>query len=217
MKMFLGVAALVAVVIPESGCLQKDVTEAWYLEPNGAVTWQVAEQYVRSDGDSLEARHAEEQAYIDAVRVGRQPVARGLMRLGVTMPETRIVRGTAPFAVVTDGHFSDIGMLGRQLLAATGNGGSSILQQSAGTFTWTLTVIDNGQGDSSVGDHDDALPALLADFEHLRIVLIDGHFTSAQGFELSSDRRVATLTAFSDEARLSNDPTLVIGVSWTSK
>ena len=59
-------------LILTSGCLRSDVTETWYVDGNGAVTWVILEQNVRSDSQDPTDRRTEENEYWLGVQQDRQ-------------------------------------------------------------------------------------------------------------------------------------------------
>src|ERR1017187_8896443 len=124
MKRITGIwnAMLMAAVLPvmTAGCLIKDTTETWYLDPGGTVAWSVTEADVRSDAQSVTDRQNEETIYITAVRAQSHPMAKGLTALGPIDVRTRILRGTVPFTVVTDARFASIAALGQVLIQRCG-------------------------------------------------------------------------------------------------
>jgi hypothetical protein len=203
-------AALAAGALLSGGCLLKDVTETWYLDETGAVTWVVIEKDVRSDAQAPADRLAEEQAYYDAVKAENHLVARGLRALGAAGLRTRILRSELPYTVVTEGRFTNLEELGQRLITMTGLAGTSVVTRLGGTFEWTFSVRDPHAED--VKPNED-VQALLNDLDKLQVVLPSGRFESAQLFNISSDRRVATF----DESQLKDadeDATIVLRLKW---
>ena len=74
-------AGTIVVLLLGGGCLQREVTETWYLDPSGAVTWSVIERDVRSDAQTALDRQNEEAAYWMAVQRDDHPVGRGMRLL----------------------------------------------------------------------------------------------------------------------------------------
>ena len=203
-------AALTAAALLSGGCLLKDVTETWYLDENGAVTWVVMEKDVRSDAQSPADRQTEELAYYEAVKAENHPAARGLRMLGAAKVRTRILRSELPYTVVTEGRFGNLEELGQRLITMTGLAGTSVVTRTGNTFEWTFSVRDPHAED--VKPNED-VQSLMNDMDKLQVVLVSGHFESGQLFEISSDRRVATF----DEAQLKDvdeDATIVLRLKW---
>jgi hypothetical protein len=217
LRMAAALTGIVAWSVAAGGCLQKEVAQRWYLELDGSLTWQVLEADVRSDAGAVADRQSEELTYISTVRNQSHAVALGLGRLGSVSTETRILRRTVPFTVVTSAQFTNLGARGEQALAAAGTAGTSTLEGTAGGLTWTLTILDVN-AESTSGQDDEGLASLLDGFEKLNVVLATGRFTAAEGFQLSSDKRVATANweeqiGFKD----AGPHTLVLSLSWTGQ
>lgn len=194
-----------------AGCLLKDETTTWYLEPTGAVTWSVAEQDVRSDAQTTIDRDNEELTYITAARARTHPMARGFAQLGSTEIRTRILRDTAPYSVVTEAKFLSLESLGQQLIVHLGLVGTSFITREAGATTWTFSVRDP-HAEDAVARPDDDLSALTNDLDGLKVVLVQGKFAGVRGFHLSPDARIATID---DLSKADENATLVLQLRWT--
>jgi hypothetical protein len=193
-----------------SGCLLKDDTSTWYLDPTGAVSWSVVEKDVRSDAQTAIDRQNEELSYIGAARAQNHPVARGLNQLGPMELRTRLLRATVPFTVITEAKFAGIDRLGTQIISRSGLTGTSVLSRDPEGTTWTLTAIDP-HAVNGASEPDDDLSALPID--GLKVVLLEGRFLSAEGFDLSADRRVATLLSF-DSDPFQDKATMALKLKW---
>ncbi len=190
-------AAIAASGLLTAGCLIKEESHDWYLEPDsGAVTWTVIEQDVRSNAKTEAERALEELDFWNDVQADDHESARTLRELGATKIRTQVLRSRTPFGVLTDGAFPSIEELGRAVLKLESDEstGSSVLERDGETFTWTWTVpADWFDGDTP-----------------LRVVLVSGQFESASGFTLSSDNRVATL----GKGDVSADGRAVLRLRW---
>jgi len=180
------------VALVTAGCLLKDTTETWYVGATGDVHWVVTEKDVRSDANALADRKDEESGYWLAVQQQRHPVFMGLQELGGLKTRTLVLRDEAPYTVQTDARFTGLDELGRRLLAAMGAMGTSLITRDGPVWDWTLTVRDPS-ATQSVSEPSEGVSALMNELDKLQVVLIAGHFDAAEGFELSKDRRVATL------------------------
>jgi hypothetical protein len=186
------IPAIVAAVALSSGCLQKDVTETWYLGSNGAVAWVVTESDVRSDAQAPADRQNEEQSYRLAFERQDHPVARGFRVLGFQNVQTVVLRGEVPFTVRTQAQGMTIDALGLRILQRAGLAGVSTLERDGDAWVWRFTARDPHAQDVTTSIDDD-VAALLNDLDALKVVLIEGRFESAAGFTLSGDKRVASL------------------------
>jgi hypothetical protein len=205
-------AAAAGALLTAAGCLQKEVTEVWYLEPDGRVTWVVTEQDVRSDAQAAIDRQNEEADYRAAVEREDHPVARGLRLLEPLRLRTLAVRREAPFLVVTEAQFASIELLGRRLIERSGWSGTSQLTRATGVSEWTLTVRDPQTAAEADRTSED-LAALIGDLDRLRVVLTAGRFEDTSGFTLGADARVATMVA-GDLDPAGNPQALILRLKW---
>jgi hypothetical protein len=205
-------AVLIAAALASGGCLQKDVTETWYLEPDGGVTWVVMEKDVRSDAQAEADRRNEEETYYQDVMREVHPAARGFRALGAAKLRTRILRSEIPFTVVTEGRFAALDDLGQQIISMSGLAGTSILTRDGAIREWTFTIRDPHAEDPRPNED---VVALLGDLDTLQVVLVTGRFERAQLFELSSDRRVAKLDR-SQLKDMDETATITLKLKWTA-
>jgi hypothetical protein len=205
---------IVAAGFLTAGCLQKDMSETWYLEPEGPVSWVVQETDVRSDAQAASDRQNEEGSYIAAVQRQDHPVARAFRELGLADIHTRVLRANVPFVVGTDAKAGRIDTLGQRLITRLGLAGTSVLTRQGDTWQWTMTMRDPHAPDG-VSPTDD-MQALMDGMNALKVVLVSGRFEDASGFTISSDHRIATIENL--EKQFSNhqddDPTIVLRLSW---
>ena len=186
------IPAVVAALMLCSGCLQKDVTETWYLEADGAVTWVVTESDVRSDAQAAADRENEEHNYQLAFQRQDHPIVRGLRELGFEDIRTLVLRGDVPFTVRTQARGLSIDALGLRIIQRSGLAGTSTLVRDGNFWVWSFTARDPHAQDMTAPIDDD-LSALLNGLDKLKVVLVSGRFDAAAGFTLSSDRRAAAL------------------------
>jgi hypothetical protein len=197
-----------------AGCLQKDMSQTWYLEPEGPVSWVVQETDVRSDAQSALDRQNEEASYLAAVQRQDHPVARGFKELGFADVRTRFLRSAVPFIVVTDARAGRIDALGQRLITRLGLGGTSVLTRQGDVWQWTMTIRDP-HAENGVSPSDD-IQALMDGMNALKVVLVSGRFEDAAGFTISSDHRVATIEDLEKQANnhQDDDPTIVLRLKW---
>ena len=207
--------AIIVALTLTTGCLLKDTTETWYLGPTGAVTWVVSESDVRSDAQAAVDRQSEETTYRLAVERQDHPAARGLRRLGFTDIRTVVLRRDAPFTVRTEARGVAIGELGLRILQQAGLAGNSTLVRDGNTWLWTFTARDPHAPDVTTPVDED-VAALIDDLSQLKVVMIDGRFEAASGFELSADKRVATFKdpAGRDDAHDADATAITLRLSW---
>ncbi len=182
-------AVMIAATLASSGCLLKDVGHTWYIDSTGAVTWVVIEKDVRSDAQAEADRRSEEQTFYQDVLREVHPAARGFRALGAARLRTRILRSEVPFVVVTEGRFDGLEEVGQRIISMSGLAGTSVLTRDGASREWSFAIRDPHAEDARPNED---VMALLGDLDTLQVVLVTGRFESAQLFELSSDRRVAT-------------------------
>ena len=214
-RLQLNLTALIAVTIAAGGCLQRDVTETWYVDGNGAVTWVVSEQNVRSDSKAALDRRNEESEYWLAVQQDRHGMVEGLRELSAERIRTVVLRAEPPYAVQTEGRFTGLDVLGQRLIAAIGATGTSALRRSQTGWEWTLIVRDPSALDAT-GEPSTGVTDLLDGLEHLKVFLVAGHFDAAEGFSLSKDGRLATFDYKESDDKGSDQPAITLKLSWTT-
>jgi hypothetical protein len=218
-KNWRGLLLFVVLPLTATGCLQKDRTDTWYLEPSGTVTWSVMEKDVRSDAKSAVDRQTEEGTYMTDVRSQMHPLAKGFRALGAAEIHTKILRGTSPYSVVTEARFASVDALGQQIIVRAGLAGNSLLERDASGATWTLTVRDPHSQDTP-SQNDEDLNALTDGLACLKVILTDGHFVAAgtDGFGVSSDGRAAAAIEDKSDVKTFEDGGMIVKrLKWTAR
>ena len=188
------------------GCLQKEVGQAIYLSPSGAI-WSVIERDVRSDEKDQGSRIREEQDYVLAALTGQHEVARAFRSLGGGAVTTTWLRRERPYSVLTEARFPDVRQLVMSVLReAKILGEVSLVREGCRTKLGIRIYLDAAPGSND----DSPLDALLADFEAYRIVLSGGRFVSADGFEMPGDG----LVAVPDKKKTARDGILALALAW---
>jgi len=209
--------AIIVVLTLSAGCLLKDTTATWYLNANGTVAWIVTESDVRSDAQATVDRQNEEDTYRLALERRDQPVARGFRALGFTDVRTVVLRREVPFAVRTEARGMAIDGLGLRILQRSGLAGNSTLVRDGNRYIWSFTARDPHAPDVTT-PMDDDLSAILGDLDQLKVVITDSRFETANGFELSSDHRVATMkdSTGRDGAQGADDTSITLRLVWVA-
>lgn len=210
-------AALAAAALFSSGCIRKEMTSTWYLEPDLSVVWSVLERDVRSDEQSPDERRRVEGEFVSEARQQNQPVARGLRQLNPTSLRTTVLRDKPPFTVKSDGSFSSLTVLGERILGRLGLTGYSAVAFTEDGHQWTWSIDPRAVVLEDAVDED-----LMALFETdvIQIALTRGEFVDTEGVRLSDDRRIATFPITdilkSLEAKNSDQPT-VFSLRWKDR
>lgn len=165
------------------------------------------------DAQALADRLREEADYWLQVQQDRHDIATAFRELGAEKPRTVVVRADAPFSVRTEAKFTGLDVLGQRLIAVVGTGGSSMVSRTADRWEWTLVARDPSSLDA-VAEPSDAMFSLLESLDQVKLVLVRGRFEEAEGFGLSSDRRIATCIARQPEHGGSEEPVLKLRLAW---
>jgi hypothetical protein len=197
-------------LLPFAGCLLGDRSHVLHLETDGSVTWIAHERAVRSDAGAAADRDREEAGYLDEARAERQPVARGLAKLGPQSLRATLLRDERPFQVMTEARFAALEPLLQGLLDGAGIAGSAKVARDGEETHLTLTL--EAEDKAQELEADDDLVGLLADFEQMQFALARGKFVSATGFAISDDGAVATPLKIEGEA--TEGAPLVLSLVW---
>jgi hypothetical protein len=211
-KTFTSVVWIATVAGLNLGCLVRDTTETIYLEPDGGFTWTVLESDVRSDEKTPAARAREDANYIAAAIDERHPIALAFSPLGPVDVRTHVLRAERPYTVLTIARFARFDMVMERFGAAIGGTATSVLERRDGLVSWIWTVGEDG---APAQPKDEGVQALADSFERCRFVLSVGHFVSADGFELSDDKRVATLRIPEQPSTANPAAPLRFELTWT--
>jgi len=170
-----------------AGCLQKDTTHTLCLSPDGAVTWIVAENNVYSDEGDAAKRTSEEQTYITAASAGRHGVALALEAMDPMGPvRTRVLRDEAPFLVVTDAKFHSIERVMTRLFGDVPGAAAVNLAADGRRMTLKMTFDFSVEQPENQAEQESPVSAIVNDMDHLAIILTQGRFVAATGFDLES-------------------------------
>jgi hypothetical protein len=192
-----------------SGCLRKEVTQTIYVAPSGVV-WSAIERDVRSDEKAPADRIREEHDYFLAASAGRHPMAEAFRRLGAQSVTTTWLRRERPYSVMTEARFGDVRQLATAILRdAQARGDVTLVRDGCQTRFGVRVDLDSAPDSSG----DSALDELLTDLETYRFVLTEGHFVSADGFEIDEDGAIAV----PDKTKTATDGILTLALVWADE
>jgi hypothetical protein len=176
-----------------SACLVKETTHRLYLSPQGALTWNVLEQDVRSTESNPSNRAAEEQTFLDGVAANTHPALEALTRLVPYQTSVRLLRAERPYTVQTEARFERVDAVVGKLLSELQVPGRATLQRAGDEWTLTIAIDLSAVGD---GDEiDSPATALIEELDAYRVMLTEGRFVAASGFEIVDGGSAARLTA----------------------
>lgn len=196
-----------------TACVLKTTRHTLYLEPDGSVVWTVLEEDVHSEAEAAADRRKEECEWLAAAQAGQHGVARGLAWLG-SDPVTRVLRSERPFVVWTEARFDSFDQLARRLVDDLQLPARLNVERSTDGAGFTLEL-DLAAAEGMDGG-DNPLIELLDGIESARLVLPEGEFVSADGFELDEDRRTARPLAPPDEVLEAKEGTIRWSLHWTT-
>jgi hypothetical protein len=206
MRRFSQALLAVLALLPAVGCIQEDVTQTLYLSPSGVI-WSVLEKDVRSDENDPAKRISEEQNFFLAADAGAHGVAKAMQELGAQSVKTTWLRRERPYSVMTEGRFSDIRQLATAILRDSETQGDVSLER---TGCQTRFSVRMDLRSSSESPKDSVLGELMTDLKTYRIVLTEGRFISADGFDISDEGMVAV----PDAKKKADDGMLTLSLVW---
>jgi len=209
MRMNSAVCGVVLMAVACSGCLRKEVTQTIYVAPSGVV-WSAIERDVRSEEKAPADRIREEHDYFLAASAGRHPMAEAFRRLGAQSVTTTWLRRERPYSVMTGARFGDVRQLATAILRDAQARGDVTLVRDGCQMRFGVRVDLDSAPDSS---GDSALDELLTDLETYRFVLTEGHFVSADGFEIEEDGTIAV----PDKTKTATDGILTLALVWADE
>jgi len=209
---------LVVLVATTVGCFDIQGKHTVYLEPDGTVTWTVLEEEIRHDGETPEARRRAADAFLDLVAANRHDAAVSLAALHPSSLNTRILREEAPQAILTEAHFPGIDRLHQNLfdlyrILATAE--LEIDEERGRLEIWVWPAPEDVEEPPDREELERMSAILLGLLAECRIILTEGKFVDAVGFEIEPDGKVAVPTG--DDGGEEEDEEympVVLSLSW---
>ena len=113
-------ALVIAAMVLTAACIDQHNRHIFYLDADGAVTWTVVQEEIRSDAEEMLDRIREEREFLQAVDRNEHDVARALGRLGALWVDTQLVRAERPYSVVTEARFESVARAWEEFLTGVG-------------------------------------------------------------------------------------------------
>jgi len=210
---------LIALVGSTAGCFEIQGEHTLYLAPDGTVAWIVLEEEIRFDVETREARRLEEEAFLDRVAAGEHGAAVALGSLRPASLGSRILREETPLAILTEARYPGIDRVYQNLFDLYGVVASTELR-TRDDRTRLLVTFWPDHEEKEESDEDEAEDAydeiLLALLLQCRIVLTEGTFVDAVGFEILEGGQAAKPTEIDTEESKENNTPVVLSLSWTT-
>ena len=186
------VALVAAAMLLTAACIDQNTRHIFYLDADGAVTWTVVQEEIRSDAEDKLDRIREEREFLQAVDRDEHDVARAFGRLGASWVDTQLVRAERPYVVVTEARFESVARALEEFLLRVGLEAEAHLEAEGDRMRLTFSYRElEGQAEGS-GD-DEVVESLISDHETYRFVLTEGKFIDAKGFRLEARDTAAVL------------------------
>ncbi len=180
-----------AAVVLTAACINQNTRHVLYLDRDGAVTWTVVQQEIRSDAEDTRDRIREEREFLQAVDRGGHDVGRAFGRLGALWVDTQLVRAERPYMVVTEARFGSVARALEGFLTRVGLDAGAHLEADGDLMR--LTFYYREMEDDDTDSDDEVLGSLIDDHESYRFVLTEGKFIEAEGFRLEDKDTAAVL------------------------
>jgi len=218
---------LAALFLPSVACFEIQGTHTLYLAPDGTVVWTVLEDEIRFPASTREARKQEQEDLLDRVVAYEHPAALSMEALYPGSMDARVLREDTPPAILTEAYFPGIDRLYQNLFDLYGvvsNVELTIRGERAHLEIW-LWMNDDEEEDEEIEEDETSIDEvqihsdeiLLALIIECRIVLTEGRFIEAEGFEiLDEGRAVQPLELETEEAEANNTP-LRLSLTWTTR
>jgi hypothetical protein len=209
--------SMVVLLLPSLACLEIQGSHTLYLSADGTVVWSVLEQGIRFDGPTLEARHEKEEGFLDRVSGSEHIAARALEVLYPSSLTTRVLREETPQTILTEAHFPGIDRVFQNLftfyeLPSTVE--LRIEEERAYLEIRFWMNTEESEKDDEKTEYDSFLLALLVE---CRIVLTEGKFIEARGFEIIEGGRVAKPTKIDTGEAEENNTPIELFLTWTTR
>jgi len=198
------VALVLAAALACAACIQKDVRNVVYLQPDGSAVWTILETGARSDAKSAPDRRAEEADYRRTILSNPTPLVAFLEMLGGRRVSRTVLKDTAPFEVHTSAEFDRIDALFERICASASRFCVASVHDDGQRRVLTVEV--QGPLTPPAPEH----PALLDALTKLTFVMADGHFVEAAGFILDND----VTAKLDDEALEDEDEAVTLRLVW---
>ena len=208
------VLILLAATVLAAGCLIMDTDHTLYLDPDGALTWSVLEKDVRSDEEDPGERLEEERAYLERAWRNEHEAAEGLYALRPLGLETRVLRDRRPYTVLTTARFPSIDAVFQEMLDLEGIPGRAVLEDEFGLRRFVVTIpLDDLDLEENDEEAEGECETVLGFWDINRILLTEGEFVEAIGFEIDGDSAVLKEI---DEETLERGGELTLSLTWTT-
>jgi len=213
---------LVTVVASSVACFEIQGKHTLYLSPDGTVTWTVLEEEIRLGADTPEKKRLNEEDFAKRVAEREHETARSLEALHPGSLDARILREEAPQSILTEARFPAIDLLYRNLFDLYGMRADTDFTRREGFDRFVVEFwIENDEESGDDPDAEDEIASysdeiLLALLLDCRIVLTEGRFVEAVGFEILDDGKAVKPLEIDDEDAKEHRRPVTLSLTWTA-
>jgi hypothetical protein len=210
------VTTLTILVAATVGCFEIQGKHTLYLAPDGTVTWTVLEEEIRFDAETREARQDQEEIFLRSVVAGTHAAAASLGALHPSTLHSRILREETPQAILTEARFPGIDRVYQNLFDLYGAVATVDLEvdddRTRLRITFWPTNDDGSSEDDAVeGVSDEIVLAVLLE---CRIVLTEGEFVDAVGFEILDEGKAVELADDAHDKEEGSSEPAILSLTW---
>lgn len=192
------------------GCMLEETTHVLFIEKDGAVTWRVFQDLLRSDRDRPGARLDEEASFLDEVDAGEDHWSQTFEQYGAEEVDAWTTRDRRPYSMIVQARFEDLEQLTVALVEDAELEADVRLEQDGDRVRYELTVWPPEE-EASDENEDEAWAWARS---HFRIALAEGRFVEARGFEISDDGAIAVPRALTEEELAASDGGFTYSLTW---
>lgn len=170
------------------GCLLEDTRHTLFLAPDGSVTWRAVRDVIRSDHDDLDDRADEEASFLESFDAGEEGWSELLGELGAQETSVELLRAERPYTVLVRARFAHVQDLLAGLMADAKEDVLVLYEEDGSLRTLHIEL---PPGEEELGPEEAKGDEQSRAGDDFRLVLIEGRFIEADGFELSPDGVIA--------------------------
>jgi hypothetical protein len=200
--------SMVVLLLPSLACLEIQGSHTLYLSADGTVVWSVLEQGIRLE---------QEEDFLDSVADFEHMAARALEALYPGSLTAQVLRAETPQTVLTEAHFPGIDRVFQNLFTFYELPSTVELRIEEERAHLEIRFWINSE-ESEEDDEKDTYDAfLLALLVECRIVLTEGKFIEARGFEIIEGGKVAKPTHIDTGEAEENNTPIELFLTWTTR
>lgn len=178
-----------------AGCIHSKRIDTVYLDPEGALDWNILIKDIRSADGDADQRQEQEASFLRPFLDGDSNILLAAQHLGAYLTSSQVVRADRPYLVMAEARFASLEALAQEMVRVTGCPGEAYLEYGEGrrSLVVRVTLLDEEEISDEAREEVTVIGAFLEGFREMEFVLTDGAFVSAVGFEVEEGSSVARL------------------------